>query len=80
MEYVVSIDDRGRIIIPGEVRRRLNIKSGARIILRVRKDDIVELIPLSRLSEEVSRIFEDKFKDWREDLHEASKLLERMVK
>jgi len=49
-------------------------------MLRVRDDGILEIIPLNKLYDEVSRIFEEKFRDWKEENHEASKFLIRMVK
>lgn len=80
METVVVIDSRGRILIPSEVRKRLGIRGGSRLLVRVRDDNVIELVPLDKLFEEVSKIFEDRFRDWREEDHEASKLLEALVK
>ena len=57
MEYVVRVDDRGRIVIPSEVRRALNI--GRAVRLRVEgKALILEPIqdPLEELSKLVRRV------------------------
>lgn len=79
MEVVVSIDERGRILLPKALRRKLDVRAGSKLLLRARDDGVIELIPLDRLVREVSRAFESKFRDWREDLHEASKLLESLT-
>lgn len=80
MEYVVSIDERGRVLIPGEVRRRVGLRGRSRVLVRVREDGVIELIPLEKLFSEVSKIFEEKFRGWREEEHEASRILEDLVR
>jgi len=80
MEYVVSIDERGRVLIPGEVRRRVGLKGRSRVLVRVREDGVIELIPLEKLFSEASKIFEEKFRGWREEEHEASRILEDLVR
>ena len=80
MEYMVSIDERGRVLIPGEVRRRVGLRGRSRVLIRVREDGVIELVPLERLFGEVSKIFEEKFQGWREEEHEASRILEDLVK
>ncbi|RLG84822.1 MAG: AbrB family transcriptional regulator [Thermoprotei archaeon] len=80
MEYVVSIDERGRVLIPGEVRRRVGLKGRSRVLVRVREDGVIELVPLEKLFSEVSKIFEEKFRGWREEEHEASRILEDLVR
>ncbi len=79
MEYVVQLDDRGRLWIPSKLRRRLGLKPGSKVVLRIVKDHI-ELYSLSRMYESVSRIFNEKFRNWREEGHEASSYLELLVK
>jgi len=77
--YVVSIDKRGRILLPSEVRKRIGVKERSKLALRVRDDGVVELISLDKLRDEVAKVFEEKFKGWREEDHEASKLLSEIV-
>ncbi len=79
MEYVVTIDERGRIVIPAEVRRRLGIRGKRRVLLRVKGSGSLEIVLSDRIYEEVARAFEEKFKGWREEDHEASRLALRMV-
>jgi len=79
LSYVVIIDDRGRMVLPAEVRRKLDIKKGSRVLLKVTSDSSAEIIVLDKLYEEVSKIFDEKFKGWKEEDHEASKMLEMML-
>jgi len=79
MEYVVIVDERGRLVLPVEVRRKLGIKGRRRLLLRVKGDSVVELVVLDRLYGDVVRVFEERFRGWREEDHEASKLLLRMM-
>ncbi|OYT30647.1 MAG: AbrB family transcriptional regulator [Thermofilum sp. ex4484_79] len=80
MEYVVTLDERGRIVIPIEVRKRLGIRGKRKVLLRIREDNVIELIILNKLYDSVVKVFESKFKDWKEKDHEASKLLSEMMK
>ncbi len=51
---VVIVSSKGQIVIPQEVRKRLNLRRGARVQLELR-EGVVELSPLPR----------DKGRDWR---------------
>ena len=54
MEYEVSVDRQGRLVIPAPVRRMLGLSGGGKLLLRVR-DGCVELIPADKgLEERVS--------------------------
>lgn len=80
MYYVVQIDKRGRIIIPREIRRKIGIKPMDKMVVRIRSDGVIEVFPFDRLYREVSRVFEEKFRGWREESHEATEVLRGMVK
>lgn len=80
MEFLVSIDRRGRLLIPVDVRRRLGIRDGSRVLLKVRDDGVLEVVPFDKLLREVSEVFDSKFRDWREEDHEAGKKLKDMVR
>ncbi len=64
------------MVLPVEARRRLGIRKGSRVPLKVTSDNPAGTIVLDKLYEEVSKIFDEKFKDWKEEDHEASKMLE----
>jgi len=80
MEYVVTINERGRIVLPSEVRRLLGIKGKSKVIIKVRSNGIIELIPFNKIYNEVARVFEEKFQGRKEEDQEASKLLFKLVK
>jgi AbrB family looped-hinge helix DNA binding protein len=44
---VVTVSSKGQIVIPRDVREKLNLKQGTRVRVEVR-DDLVELRPLPR--------------------------------
>ncbi|MHA1581375.1 MAG: AbrB/MazE/SpoVT family DNA-binding domain-containing protein, partial [Candidatus Baldrarchaeia archaeon] len=39
-EIIVVIDDRGRVLIPSEYRKRLNLKSGSKLKLKIVKGNV----------------------------------------
>ncbi len=51
MEYEVSVDRQGRMVIPAPIRRLLGLSGGGKLLLRVR-DGRVELVPMDRSLEE----------------------------
>ena len=46
-EVIVVVDDRGRVLIPSEYRRRLNLKPGSKLKLKIVEGNVVlePLIP-----------------------------------
>jgi len=62
VEYEVSIDRQGRIVIPAPIRKALGIIGGGKLLLRLRNGK-VELIPVDKsLEERVSRWVEEVLK------------------
>jgi len=80
MSYVVKIDDRGRILLPLEVRRKLKLRKGSRLILRVTEKGYLEAFPVEEELKNIAEIFRRKFAGWKEENHEASILLLKMRK
>jgi len=76
MEFVTAVDSRGRISIPRQAREAMGLKSGDLVLIKIRGDGVAELIPLHRAFEDVFRAFNEKLRDWREEDHEASRVLE----
>ncbi len=77
--HVVRLDQRGRLVLPRDVREALGLNEGARLLVKLREDGVIELIPLDNLYERVSSIFRRKLRNWHEEDHEASRLLEELV-
>ncbi|QIW24455.1 hypothetical protein EWF20_10025 [Sulfolobus sp. S-194] len=44
-EYLLSVDEKGRIVIPKEVREGLNITGKVRLVV---EDDKIELLPYTK--------------------------------
>jgi AbrB family looped-hinge helix DNA binding protein len=74
--YMVVVDDRGRIHLPDDVRKRLGLKRGSKLILRILADGSLEAVPL----EKVVDAFRRKLAGWKEEEHEATATLLKMVK
>ena len=77
--HIVQLDQRGRLVLPRDVREALGLNEGSRLLVKLREDGVIELIPLDNLYERVSSIFRRKLRDWSEEDHEASRLLEELV-
>jgi AbrB family looped-hinge helix DNA binding protein len=76
---LVRLDSRGRLLLPREVREALGLREGSQLAVRVRSDGVIELVPVERLRERVAEAFRRRMKGWREEDHEATRLLEAMV-
>ena len=59
-----KIDDKGRVCIPNEIRKLLNLKSGEKILFQVQDDKII-LRKSSSIEEFIkkSEAFSEKLKD-----------------
>ncbi len=44
MQYVVHIDERGRLVLPAKLRRQLDLEKGEALLLLVESDGNVKLI------------------------------------
>jgi AbrB family transcriptional regulator (stage V sporulation protein T) len=82
---IVVVDDRGRIVIPSKIRRKLNLRKGdAFIILELRNDLIVlKRVDVEKLirdiAEEVARSGLDFERIERAIEEEANKVAEKKV-
>ena len=72
-----KIDEKGRVIIPIEIRKLLNIKSGEKIIFQVQDDKII-LRKSTSIEDFVnkSKIFSEKLKNITKKPIEFKKMLE----
>lgn len=58
---VVTVSEKGQIVIPVDARRDLDIKAGDKLIVLKRKDDAgLTLIKLSKMDELMFQIQEDE--------------------
>jgi bifunctional DNA-binding transcriptional regulator/antitoxin component of YhaV-PrlF toxin-antitoxin module len=42
-QFIADVDARGRLVLPGPVRRHLNLAKGDGVILTISKDSVVQL-------------------------------------
>ena len=75
---VASLDKHSKLLPPCGVRS-WGLSEGFNPIAWLSSDGVIGLVPLDRLYERVSRVFREKLRGWREEDHEAYKLLERLV-
>lgn len=81
MEYEVSVDKQGRVVIPAPVRRMLGLSSGGKLLLRMR-DGRVELIPVNkglgeRVNEWVKTALMTRSEPFTEEVSESWKWVSR---
>ncbi len=48
--YTVHIDQRGRLVLPSEVRKQLGLKKGDALILAVEPDGVLRLLSLREVA------------------------------
>lgn len=74
MPIVVNIDEKGRIILPKEIRKKAGIKTPGKMLI-FSKNKKVEIVPVSASLERAMNIASIKLVDWKEDNHKGEKLL-----
>ena len=77
---MVTVDEKGRVVLPKELRERLSIRPRDKVVVRLREDGIVELYKFDELKAYVEEVADRKLSTWREEDHEATRLLERLVR
>jgi bifunctional DNA-binding transcriptional regulator/antitoxin component of YhaV-PrlF toxin-antitoxin module len=59
-QYTLDLEKEGRLSLPEEVLRRLDLKQGDRLILSVREDGTLHLVSLREQVKKVRGILKDK--------------------
>ena len=81
MSKSVTMDEKGRIVIPKDVRDAAKIKVPAKLLAIAKDKGKIELIIVDAEMKTAKAIAERKFAGWREEDHEADeqalKLLRR---
>jgi len=52
MTHVVTLGDRGRLVLPAQVRRELNLEAGTPMVVRVHPDGSIHLRPFRTAAEQ----------------------------
>lgn len=60
-ESVVKVSSKGQIVIPKKWRNVFNIHTGEKLILKVREDNVIELIPLKKSIDHLFNFFEKSY-------------------
>jgi len=74
---VVKVDKKGRITLSRKIREKVGIDDEALIEV---KHDSIEIKPLKKNLKKAMEIAERKLKSWKEENHEAEKLLEEIIR
>jgi len=80
MSETVTVDDKGRMVLPRRVREKAGIKLRAKLLAEVKGPGIVELRDSSVLIAKVQKVAAKKLTGWKEEEHKEDKLLKELVK
>ena len=80
MAHSVSIDKKGRLVLPKESRRRAGISPKSKLIVEVKGPGIIQLRDYDTLLHEVQKVASKKLTGWKEEEHKEEKLLARLSK
>ncbi|MEM0118670.1 MAG: AbrB/MazE/SpoVT family DNA-binding domain-containing protein [Conexivisphaerales archaeon] len=80
MSEIVTVDAKGRLVLPKKVREVAGIREGAKLLMRVKGVGIVELSDIEALRARAREIGAKKLEGWKEESHEATAYLARSVK
>jgi AbrB family looped-hinge helix DNA binding protein len=77
---VVSIDQKGRLAIPKNLREKVNIKVPGKLLIVPKENGRVELVQVEEDLKRAKEIASKKMKGWKEEEHRGEKLLSDMVR
>jgi len=71
----VTVDDKGRLVLPKKVREEARIKANTVLVVNVMEEGHVELIDPETLMRKAREVAAAKLRGWAEDDHEATRLI-----
>ncbi len=80
MSKSLSMDEKGRIVIPKDVRDAAQIKVPAKLLAIARDKGRIELVIVDPSMKKAKAIATRKFAGWREKEHEADKLVLKLAR
>lgn len=80
MSESVTIDEKGRLVLPKGARERAGIKLRSRLLVEVRGPGIIELRDYETLSHSVQKVAAKKLAGWKEEEHREDKSLFKLSK
>lgn len=78
MAQTVTIDEKGRVVLPREARIKAHIETNSKLLVEVRGYGIIELRDYNLLSTNVHKVAAKKLARWREEDHKEDKLMLRL--
>jgi len=78
MAESATIDEKGRVLLSKETRRKAKIKPRSRLLVRVRRPGLVELRDLEELSKTVQTVAKKKLHGWREEEHREDRMIAKL--
>ncbi|MHB1867971.1 MAG: AbrB/MazE/SpoVT family DNA-binding domain-containing protein [Nitrososphaerales archaeon] len=79
-QSVATIDEKGRLVLPRDSRRKAGIKSRSKLLVEVRGPGIIELRDFEHLSKRVQTVAAKKLTGWKEEEHKEELLLSKLSK
>jgi bifunctional DNA-binding transcriptional regulator/antitoxin component of YhaV-PrlF toxin-antitoxin module len=80
MTETVSVDEKGRVVLPKKIREEAKIAVNAKLIARTKEVGTVELSDPEVLASKARKIGAKKLSGWKEEDHEATAFLVRSMK
>jgi len=57
--YAITLGDRGRLVLPSQLRRRLNLQTGDRLIVTVDDEGGFRVVPARELARRLLGLYRD---------------------
>jgi AbrB family looped-hinge helix DNA binding protein len=78
MAQTATIDEKGRVLLPSEARRKAGFGPKSKLLVEVRGSGIIELKDFDRLTREVQKVASKKLAGWKEEEHKEEKLMMKL--
>jgi len=79
MSQSISMDEKGRIVLPKDLRTAARVQAPALFVATVKGEGRIELVAVDAEMSRAKEIARRKLAGWREEDHEAEKLAMRIV-
>jgi len=79
MDQVLSVDEKGRLVIPKKIREAAGLEAPGQLLLVMLRRGRIELVRVDPEMKSAKEIAKMKFKGWREEDHEAERLASRLA-
>jgi AbrB family looped-hinge helix DNA binding protein len=77
MATVVTIDQKGRMVIPKRLREKANIQVPEKLVMVPKEEGCIEIVQVEEDLKRAKRIAAQKLRGWREEAHHGEHLLLR---